>query len=209
MVNAEGHVGSPTKEVGLRKLSYFIGMSLDGYIAGPDGEIQFLLDQVSPAYLEYLKTEWPETLATPGRQYFGCDDAENTRYDTVLMGRATYALGLKDGVVDPYAHLSTYVFSRSLTQPPHASVQLVTGDPVAKVRELKRRDGLGIWLCGGGDLAGQLAEEIDELVIKTYPVLAGAGIRMVSGEFAARQFELIESRSFDNGAVVAKYARKR
>ncbi|MFE3186066.1 dihydrofolate reductase family protein [Streptomyces violascens] len=193
----------------MRKLSYFIGMSLDGFIAGPDDEVQFLMDQLSPAYLDYLKAEWPETLATAGRRHFGCDDAENTHYDTVLMGRATYGLGLKDGMVDPYAHLKTYVFSRSLAESPHPAVELVAGDPVAKVRELKRQDGLGIWLCGGGNLAGQLAEEIDELVIKTYPVLAGDGIRVVSGEFGPRPYELTDSRTFDNGAVVSKYARKR
>uniref|UniRef100_A0AAU2V300 Dihydrofolate reductase family protein n=1 Tax=Streptomyces sp. NBC_00003 TaxID=2903608 RepID=A0AAU2V300_9ACTN len=193
----------------MRKLSYFIGMSLDGFIAGPDDEVQFLLDQVSPAYFEYLKAEWPETMPTVGRQHFGFDDAENTHYDTVLMGRATYALGLKDGLVNPYAHLKSYVFSRSLTESPDPAVELVAGDPVAKVRELKRQDGLGIWLCGGGNLAGQLAEEIDELVIKTYPVLAGDGIRVVSGEFDPRQFELADSRAFANGAVVSKYTRKR
>ena len=193
----------------MRKLSYFIGMSLDGFIAGPDGEIQFLLDQVSPAYFEYLKAEWPETMPTVGRQHFGFDDAENTHYDTVLMGRATYALGLKDGLVNPYAHLKPYVFTSSITQSPDPAVELVAGDPVAKVRELKGQDGLGIWLCGGGNLAGQLADEIDELVIKAYPVLAGNGIRVMSAEFTPREFELTGSRSFDNGAVVSKYARKR
>ncbi|MFJ8308747.1 MULTISPECIES: dihydrofolate reductase family protein [unclassified Streptomyces] len=208
MVSREGRTPE-IEEAGLRKLSYFIGMSLDGYIAGPDDEVQFLLDQMSPAYFAYLKSEWPETMATAGRRHFGFDGAENTRFDTVLMGRASYALGLKDGVVSPYAHLRQYVVSRSLTRSPDPAVELVPGDPVAKVRELKERDGLGIWLCGGGNLAGQLAEEIDELVIKTYPVLAGAGIRVLDGEFTPRQFELVWSRSFDNGAVVSKYARKR
>ncbi len=66
-----------------------------------------------------------------------------------------------------------------------------------------------IWLCGGGSLAGRLAEEIDELVIKTYPVPAGAGIPVISAEFAPRRFELTDTRSFDNGAVVSKCARKR
>ncbi|MFF4189128.1 dihydrofolate reductase family protein [Streptomyces sp. NPDC001691] len=193
----------------MRKLSYFVGMSLDGFIAGPGHETQFLMDQMSPAYFDHLKTHWPETMATAGRRHFGFDDAENTHYDTVLMGRATYGLGLKEGIGNPYAHLTTYVFSRSLTQSPDPAVELVASDPVATVRGLKRRDGLGIWLCGGGDLAGQLAEEIDELVIKTYPVLAGDGIRVVRGAFEPRRFALTDTRSFDNGAVVSKYTRKR
>ncbi|MFE3525735.1 dihydrofolate reductase family protein [Streptomyces sp. NPDC059161] len=208
MVSTEDHAPEP-QEAGLRKLSYFIGMSLDGFIAGPDGEIQFLLDQMTPGYFEYLKTQWPETMATAGRRHFGFDEAPNTHYDTVLMGRSTYALGLRDGLTSPYAHLRQYVFSHSLPESPDPVVELVAGDPVAKVRELKERDGLGIWLCGGGNLAGQLAEEIDELVIKTYPVLVGAGIRAVDGEFTPRQFGLTESRSFDNGAVVSRYERKR
>ncbi|MCG6499336.1 dihydrofolate reductase family protein [Kitasatospora sp. A2-31] len=68
-----------------------------------------------------------------------------------LPGPARAALG-----VTAYPHLRHYVFSRSLTGSPDAAAEVVSTDPLAKVRELKAHDGKGIWLVGGGELAGAL-----------------------------------------------------
>lgn len=78
------------------------------------------------------------------------------------------------------AHLRQYVVSRSLTKSPDPGVTLVSADPIAMVRELKQQDGAGIYLAGGGELAGQVLEEIDELVVKSYPIVAGDGVAMFS-----------------------------
>jgi hypothetical protein len=53
---------------------------------------------------------------------------------------------------------------------------VVTGDPLARVRELKSDPGAGVWLAGGGSLAGRLYDEIDELVLKVAPITIGAGV---------------------------------
>ncbi|WP_344241865.1 dihydrofolate reductase family protein [Actinocorallia libanotica] len=75
------------------------------------------------------------------------------------------------------------------------------------VRRLKKEDGLDIWLCGGGRLAGSLLPEIDELIVKSYPVVAGDGIPLFSAEFHPTRFTPSRRRSFENGVLVTWYSR--
>ncbi|WP_406207283.1 dihydrofolate reductase family protein [Kitasatospora sp. NBC_01560] len=191
----------------MRKLSYFVGATIDGFIASPDGGFDFFLAHTVGEYLQYLTTEHTDTLPTPARAAFGLDGTPNSRFDTVLMGRGSYQPGLSAGLTSPYAHLRQIVLSRTPVAGPDQAVEVTDEDPLALVRRLKQEDGLGIWLCGGGDLAGQLLPEIDELIIKQYPTVAGDGIPLFRAGFALHSFALTECRRFDNGAVVLSYAR--
>lgn len=125
----------------------------------------------------------------------------------LVMGRGTYRPALEIGVTSPYRHLRQYVVSSTLSEIADPEVTLVSGDPLGLVRRLKAEDGLDIWLCGGGVLAGLLLPEIDELVVKCYPVVAGAGIPAFPAEFHPRRFGLTGSRTFGNGTLVLTYAR--
>ncbi|MEV7419377.1 dihydrofolate reductase family protein [Streptomyces sp. NPDC089919] len=173
----------------MRKLTYFVATTIDGFIAAPDGAFAFFFEHLTEDFFAHLGGEYADTLNTPGRNAFGLADRPNTRFDTVLMGRGTYESGLPD-VVSPYGHLRQIVFSRSLTERPDPAVEVTAEDPLARVRALKKEDGLGIWLCGGGDLAGQLLPEIDELIVKQYPIVAGSGIPMFGAGFDNRRFAL-------------------
>ncbi|MEM7316094.1 MAG: dihydrofolate reductase, partial [Planctomycetota bacterium] len=85
-----------------RNLTYFVACSVDGFIAREDGSIgDFSFDG---SHVADILEEFPETIPTHLRQYF---DAEytNKRFDTVLMGRATYETGLDAGFTSPYTHL--------------------------------------------------------------------------------------------------------
>ncbi|MEV6331333.1 dihydrofolate reductase family protein [Streptomyces sp. NPDC051909] len=191
----------------MRKLTYFIGTTIDGFIAAPDGDFDFFMPYVTEDYLPHLIAEYAETLPTPGRAALGIPDAPNTRFDTVLMGRGTYAPGLSAGLTSPYAHLRQIVLSRSLTTSPDPAVEITAEDPVKLVRRLKEEDGLGIWLCGGADLAGQLLPEIDELIVKQYPIVAGSGIPLFRADFSPRTFTLTDTRVFERGNLVLTYAK--
>lgn len=199
----------PTEENRLRKLTYFIATTVDGFIGAPDGDGDFFYAQVDQEFTEYLKAEYPETIAAHGREHLGIADLPPKRFDAVLMGRRTYEPGLKAGVTSPYGHLpEQYVVSRSLATPPDPQVRLINGDLAARVRELKARDGLGIWLCGGADLATQLIDEIDEFVVKTYPVFAGTGLPMSRAGFGVRPLELTGVTTLGGGQIVSTYVRK-
>ncbi|WP_380281295.1 dihydrofolate reductase family protein [Kitasatospora purpeofusca] len=191
----------------MRKLTYYVGTTVDGFIAAPDGDYRFLMPYVGGEFLAHLCAEYPETLPTPGRAAMGLAEAPNKRFDTVLMGRGTYEPGLAVGLTSPYAHLRQIVFSRSLTESPDPAVEVTAADPLDLVGELKRQEGLGIWLCGGGELAGRLLPEIDELIVKQSPVAIGAGVPLFRAGFAPHTFALADSRVFPNGVTVRTYGR--
>jgi dihydrofolate reductase len=189
----------------LRKLVYYVGVSLDGYIAGPGGEIDFY--PTGDEYTAWMCQRFPDTIPTHIRAMVGLTDAPNKNFDTLVMGLGTYQPALDMDVASPYAHLKQYVISSTLEKVDDPSVTFVRSDPISLVRELKQQDGLDIYLCGGGKLAGALLPEIDELVIKSYPVLAGAGVPMISGGFQPTQFTPTERQAFDNGVFVTWYSR--
>lgn len=194
----------------MRKLVYYIGVSIDGRIAGPGGEADFYPvgeGEAAAAYMAWVNERYPETVPTQYRPHAGLADAPNKRFDTVLMGLNTYRAVLDQGIGSPYAHLRQYVVSRSLDRVDDPAVELVR-DPAALVRDLRREGGPDVWLCGGGGLAGSLLPEIDELIVKSYPVIAGAGPALVEGGFDPTAFTPTGHRSFANGAAITWYARR-
>jgi dihydrofolate reductase len=160
-------------EASVRALTYFVAVSLDGFIAAPDHTFDAFPQQGD--HIDWIFREWADTLPTVGQEMVGIEP-DNSRFDTVLMGWNTYAAGFPHGVTDPYQHLRQYVFSRTHDKA-DGDIVVTDRDPVAVVRELKAEPaGSGIWLCGGGRLASSLVHEIDRLVLKVNPLLLGSGI---------------------------------
>ncbi|WP_432006177.1 dihydrofolate reductase family protein [Streptomyces parvus] len=195
----------------MRKLVYYIAATLDGFIAGPDGADPTGPDGFWPVpgdYVRHLAAEYPETLPAPAREALSIT-AEGTHFDTVLEGRKSYEIGLDAGITDAYPHLRHLVFSTTLVESPDPAVELVGGDPVAKVRELKQEDGKDIWLIGGGTLAGALYGEIDQLIVKLGPLTTGTGIPLFgrSAAFDPRIWNLTDRTVLDSGAVFLTYTR--
>ncbi|MEU0966660.1 dihydrofolate reductase family protein [Streptomyces sp. NPDC005917] len=195
----------------MRKLTYFVACSLDGFIGEPGGDASAMFSFMDEEYLDFLKTEFPETLPTHAvRVPLGIDHLPSKRYDTIVQGRSSYDLALKEGITSPYAHLRQYVASRTLGESPDPDVEIIASDLVGRVRELKAEDGaLGIWLCGGAQVAGALVDEIDELVIKSYPIVYGRGMPMFASGVDIKEFTLDEVRVFRSGVVVRAYGRRR
>jgi dihydrofolate reductase len=77
------------------------------------------------------------------------------------------------------------------------------------VRELKDRPGKDIWLCGGGDLASQLHDEVDELILKVNPVAIGAGIPLFRQGFAPKTLDVVDRRDYANGFTMVRYRVRR
>ncbi|MFI6293313.1 dihydrofolate reductase family protein [Nonomuraea sp. NPDC050790] len=190
----------------MRKLVYYVGVSIDGYIAGPGNQWDFypLSDQMSA----WINARYPETLPTHVRSHVGLEGTPNQRFDTLVMGRGTYDPALEINVTSPYAHLRQYVVSTTLGKIDDPTVDLVTEDPAGLVRRLKTEDtGMDVWLAGGGKLAASVLPEIDELIIKSYPVVAGDGVPAFSGGFNPTLFTPTHRETFDNGAQVTWYTR--
>lgn len=188
----------------MRKLTYLIAMSIDGYIAGPADEVDVF--PTPETYFGHLASEYPETMPSHARPQLGIADAPNKHFDTIVMGRRTYQPALDVGITSPYAHLRQYVVSAALESPDPAVT--VTGDPVELVRSLKaEEDGLGIYLAGGAQLAGAVYGEIDEVILKLYPIMLGKGVPMISAGFDVASFERADLTAFDSGHVILRYIR--
>ncbi|MFD6032233.1 MULTISPECIES: dihydrofolate reductase family protein [Cellulosimicrobium] len=191
----------------MRELTYYVAVSLDGYIAGPGGEFDAFLaegDHMAPIWSRYRGTA-PTDLAGAA----GLPVADGP-FDTVLMGWNTYAVGLPDHhLPNPYRHLRQIVFTRTHEAPEGSEGVLFTGaDPVETVRALKREDGRGIWLCGGGALAAVLVDEIDRLALKVNPVMLGAGVPLFGErDYAPVSWRSTGTQTFRSGVTLAEYAR--
>ncbi|MEU0940859.1 dihydrofolate reductase family protein [Embleya sp. NPDC005971] len=196
----------------MRKLIYYVAVTLDGRIAGPGGECDFFPtgdERQTAAYSAWANTLYPETVPTAYRAAAGLADTPNRRFDTVVMGMGTYRPALDGGIASPYAHLRQYVVSGTLGPDIEPAVTVVSGDPLALVRTLKQEEGTGldVWLCGGGKLAGALLPEIDELVVKSYPVVIGAGVPAFDGAFDPTVFDVAERTAFPNGVTLTHLTR--
>jgi dihydrofolate reductase len=191
----------------MRKLTYYVASTIDGFIATEEGSVDFF--PVGGDHGPAITAQYPETLPTKVREALGIDK-RNRYFDTVLMGRKTHDFGVRTGTSSPYSHLRQFVVSTTLPESPDPSVELISADPLAKVRELKRDNGLGIWLCGGGELAQVLLPEIDQIFLKLYPVVLGRG-RSLFGSGPrlpeAARFRVITSRVFEDGVAFVKYSR--
>ncbi|MEV6248449.1 dihydrofolate reductase family protein [Streptomyces sp. NPDC051742] len=193
----------------MRKLTYYIACTIDGFIGDPDGDASSMFKYTEGSYAATMAAEYPETFPTHAREILGVE-GENRHFDTVVQGVASYRLALDIGITSPYNHLREFVATRSLTESPHPNVELIADDLVGRIRELKAEDSpLDVWLCGGSTIAGELIDEIDELIIKTYPQVYGSGMPMFGAGFEPRDFELGAVRTFDNGVLVRTYTRKR
>lgn len=189
----------------MRTLTYFIAVTLDGFIAATDGSWGAFLPEGD--HIQRQVALFPETIPAHLRAAMGAE-GENQAFDTVLMGRATWEAGLPYGITNPYPQMRQVVFSRTLREAPDPAIAVVRDDALAAVEAMKRESGRGIWLCGGGALATALFPAIDELHLKVHPGVLGAGIPLFDGAIDATRFALAESARCESGVLFNRYVRR-
>lgn len=187
----------------MRELIYYVAVSIDGYIASVNGGFDAFLAEGD--HSEVVFGEYADGLPLHVHEALGIQPPR-TKFDTVLMGWNTLTPALDAGIASPYPHLSQFVATRQPRQVDPAITLMP--DPVATTRALKQQDGLGIWLCGGGELAGALLPEIDRLVLKRHPVVLGSGIPLFgSAPSRTRPFTHQRSREFLSGVTIEEYTK--
>lgn len=190
----------------MRKLVYFVSLSLDGFIAGPEDEVDFFAG--SDDYMERMTNDFADLLPHHARVQLALSERPLTRFDTVVMGRRSYDPALQMGVTSPYSHLRQVVFSRTLTST-DPQVQITAADPLDTIRGLKAEaSSFDIYLAGGGQLAATLLPEIDELIIKRYPVIIGTGLPAFAHGFSPAQFSMVENVTFASGNSITRFTRQ-
>lgn len=169
---------------GMRKVMYSVAASLDGYIAGPGGEFDWIPEE--PAI------DW---------------NAFMDRFDTTIMGRKTYEITLEAGAEGGPPPLPTYVFTSTLTETPDAHVTLVSSEPADTVRALKKEPGKTIWLLGGGMLFAHLLAHglVDQVEVAVVPILLGGGIPLLPESNRRIGLQLQGSQSYPGGITLLTY----
>lgn len=171
-----------------RNVIVHIATSADGYIARPDGDLEWLTSRPAP------------------EGFYGMG-AFMKSIDTMLLGRKTYEVSLRMGAKFDSTSRSI-VFSRNA--PPAdipSGVEFVSGPIDPFVSRLREQPGKDIWLMGGGELIASFLDEdaIDEFVISMVPVFIGDGIPLIARHHRHMPLDLHSVERFDDGLVQLRY----
>jgi dihydrofolate reductase len=178
----------------MRRLILKMQMSLDGFVGKADGDVGFIFTSFDDALTAWIVAGlWEAGLHIMGRKTYG-DMAAHWPTST-------------EPYAPPMNQIPKAVFSGSLTQAPWSETEIIGGDLATEIARLKAQPGKDILAHGGAGFARALitANLIDEYRLVTHPVVLGRGLPIFSDIAAARDLELLESRSFPKGAIANVY----
>jgi dihydrofolate reductase len=168
----------------MRKVVLNLAVSLDGYIAGPNGEYDWCFTDDDYGMTEFLNS-----------------------VDATLMGGKSYRIVTKYG--PPYPEFTNYVFTRTEKETPYQNVVLTSEDIPDFVRSLKTKKGKNIWLFGGSEIIHPLLQEdlVDEMMLAIHPILLGRGIPMFKNLDERKTLQLSDSITYPSGLVQLIYKK--
>ncbi len=159
-------------------------MSLDGYIAGPKGESDWI--NVDPE-IDFTAI-W-------------------SQFDTLLMGRRTYQAATERLGQSAFAGKDTFVFSQHLRPQDHPGVTIVSELTSSWIKSLKRQQGKDIWLMGGGEVFRRALDlgEVDTISVTVIPVVLGDGTPLLPPPYKATKLKLRTHSVYKSGTLSLVY----
>jgi dihydrofolate reductase len=168
----------------MRRVRYAVAMSLDAYIAGPNGESDWIIMDPDIDFREIF-----------------------SKFDTVLLGRRTFQ-AMSRGGRGAMPGMQTIVVSRTLRQQDFPDITVVAERPEDAIAGLRSKPGKDIWLFGGGSLFRSLLEVqlVDTVEVAVIPVLLGEGIPLLPPPARHVKLRLVGNTAFKTGIMSLKYA---
>ena len=181
----------------MRKLKLQIQLTIDGFIAGPNGEMDWMTFNWSDDLMEYVGQ-----LTEP--------------VDTILLGRKlaqgfiphwTAALETNESGAEKMVMTPKVVFSKTLTASEWANTTIATGNLADEIRELKNQPGRDLIVYGGGTFVSSLIREnlVDELHLFVNPVILGSGMPIFREVTGRQHYRAATAKRFDCGIIVLTY----
>jgi dihydrofolate reductase len=170
----------------MKKIKLHITASLDGYIAPPDGDLDWLVGYPIASKEDY--------------------NSFRDSVDTVLIGGNTYHTMFYMDIIWPYKEKTTYVVTRNpITE--RENVSCITENVIETITQLKQEEGKDIWLVGGGELTAWLHAHdlIDEIIVTQIPETLEKGIPLFSDRLKESDWILKEQVSYDNSTAKKVY----
>jgi dihydrofolate reductase len=182
----------------MRRVTYSMGVSLDGYIAGPDGGFNWTAPDGE------VFRFWIDEIRGVGVHLLG-----RRLYETMLYWETADQQSLDDAELEWAAlwnPLPKVVFSTTLSAV-QGSARLASGGPAEEIERLRAEPGEGDIAIGGATLAAEAAALglIDEYRTMVYPVLVGGGIPFFPRRERRVDLELVETRTFSSSVVYLRY----
>lgn len=175
----------------MRKISLFIAMSLDGYIAKPNDDLSFL-KLVEKAGEDYGYAEF------------------TSKIDTIIIGRKTYDYVLNEIGASHYdnGQRDIYVITRT-ERPQVGRTTFYTGNITELIKQLKSENGKNIYCDGGAEVINELLKNnlLDEFIISVIPVFLGNGTRLFKDGRPEQILEFITVKTFETGLAQLHYKR--
>jgi dihydrofolate reductase len=167
----------------MRRIRYQVACSLDGFIAGPGGDFDWITHDPDIDFAALL-----------------------AQFDTLLMGRRTYDAIRSMGMSFPGKRV--VVVSRTLKQEEHPDVLVLSSDIENRIRALRDEEGLDIWLYGGGELFSALLgmDLVDSVEPAIIPILLGGGVPFLPSPSVRRGLTLTGHRIYGSGIVLLEYS---
>lgn len=166
-----------------RRVRYSVAVSLDGFIAGPKGEFDWIIMDPTLDFEAYFK-----------------------QFDTFLMGRRTFEVTRQGGAGGTSPGTQTIVFSRTLRQSDYPKV-VITSELKKTISLLKEKPGKDIWLFGGGELFRSVLDAglIDTIEVAVMPILLSQGVPLLAAGARSPALKLIETKTLPSGTVMLSY----